>query len=172
MDPALATLMSSPEFHKLAESVKAQVLKDQHLVEAFAKFLNDGGTFVIDNSFQGAIYHPGPPPVISAAVSILTPGSDPYVPRAVFALAREIYHNEFQHYPTDGTGTLQQWAYNEAVATLQAYRALERMELDSQLDGLSMVQFDAVELIRNSANDAEAMQGLEAHYLNNTPSGH
>ena len=171
VDPALATLMSSPEFHKLAESVKAKILQDQHLVEAFAKFLNDGGTFVIDNSFQGAIFNPGPPPVISAEAPILTPGSDYYIIRAVFALAHEIYHNEFRHYPTDGTGTLQQWAYNEAVATLQAYRALERMGLDSQIEGLSMTQEAAVDLIRNSANDAEAMQGLEEHYLNNPPNG-
>ena len=166
VDPALETLMRSPEFHKLNQAVKTEILKDQNLTEAFAKFLNDGGTFVLNSSIQLAIWDRGPPPFITLPNSFLNPGAT-YVDRAVFALAHEIYHNEFQHYFPGGTW--QQWAHNEAVATLQAYRAVERMGLDLDTDGLGHVQGIAVSLIRNSANDAEAMQKLEEHYLDNTP---
>ena len=46
--------------------------------------------------------------------------------RSVFSLAHEIYHNEFQTLP-GGIVTAEQWGYNEAVASLAAFRTVERI---------------------------------------------
>lgn len=168
VDPALATLMASPEFHKLAQSVKAEILKDQDLVEAFASFLNSGGTFVIDNSSQFATWQGGPPPIITLPDTFLNPSSSD-IDRAIFALAHEIYHDKFQTLQPGHTAL--QWAHNEAIATLEAYRATERMGLYLDGDNFGLRQGAAISLIRSSSSDAEAIQKLEEFYEPLMPTG-
>lgn len=165
IDPALATLIASPEFQKLNTAVKTEILKDQNLMEAFAKFINSNGTFVLNNSTESATWQVGPPPIITLPNSFLNP-TQYYVDRTVFALAHEIYHNEFQTLPPYGQPlTALQWAHNEAVATLAAYRATERMNLYLTGNGFGAKQGSAIGIIRNSTNDADAIQGLEDFYI-------
>ena len=168
IDPALETLMSSAEFHKLSEAVKAEVLKDQNLVEAFAKFLNSNGHFVVDDTKGDyATWEAGPPPAITLPSAFLSPIATD-VDRAVFLLAHEIYHNEYQRY--DGI-TQESWAHNKAIATLEAYRATERMGLHVDGNGLSIHIGAALSIIRNSANDSEAIEQLEDLFLQVYPGG-
>ena len=162
IDPALETLMSSAEFHKLSKEVKAEILKDKNLQEAFAKFLNSGGHIVVDDARgQYATWAPGPPPVITLPNTFLNPMSTD-IDRAVFALAHEIYHNEYQTY--DGI-TPESWAHNEAIATLEAYQATQRMGLYVDGDGLGVKIGGALPIIRNSTSDSEAIEKMEEHFL-------
>lgn len=168
IDPALAALMASPEFHKLNALVKTEILKDQNLIEAFAKFINNNGIFVMDNSTESATWQGGPPPVITLPDSFLNPMSH-YAERSIFALAHEIYHNEFQTLSAGQPITAQQWAHNEAVATLAAYHFAMRIDLPLNGDGYGAKQGMAISIMKNSANDAAAMQGLEDFYVTVAP---
>ena len=162
IDPALETLMSSAEFHKLSKEVKAEILKDQNLQAAFAKFLNSGGHFVVDETRGDyATWESGPPPVITLPNSFLNPMSTD-VDRAVFTLAHEIYHNEYQTY--DGI-TPESWAHNEAIATLEAYQATQRMGIYVDGNGIELKIGIAISIIRNSASDFEAIEKMKEHFL-------
>ena len=168
IDPALETLMRSPEFHRLNAKVKEEILKDQNLVEAFAKFLNGGGYFVVDDTRgQFATWEEGPPPHIILPNTFLNP-TEFYVNAAVFSLAHEIYHNEYQLYDRV---TPESWARNEAVATLEAFRATERMGIDIDGVGLSYLLGAAISIIKDSANDSEALDRLGDHFLAAYPPG-
>lgn len=138
------------------------------MVEAFATFLNRGGTFA-DTSSEFATWEAGPPPVITVPSSLLSPMSGD-VDRAVFALGHEIYHDKHRTLPS-GPITPQQWAHNEAVATLAAYRATERMGLFLDLNNFGLKAAGAISEIRASSNDAEAMQKLEDYYEGIAPFG-
>ena len=108
VDPSLQTLLSSPEFRdKLGRSVKEAILKDQNLTQAFAKFINEGGTIVFtppdSPNYNQQYAHwvkglNGDPPYIEMPQSFATPAYGTEA-RSVFALAHEIYHNEFQMLP-------------------------------------------------------------------------
>lgn len=168
IDPTLAALMSNPEFHKLSAAVKTEILKDQNLSDAMASFLNNGGTFA-DTTNQFATWQAGPPPVITVPGSLLSPMSGD-VDRAVYAIAHETYHDKFRTLPS-GPITPQQWAYNEAVASLEAYRATERMGLYLDLNAFELKASGAIIEIRNSSSDAEAMQKLQVWFEGIAPFG-
>lgn len=130
---------------------------------AFASFISQGGFFTVTNA-SSALFHRGPPPHIDLPQTMLTP-SNSMLSDSLFKLTHEIYHHIHRTMP-DGLVTKEQWAYNEAIASFETYKTLERTGMvpnnNNIFDGVGVV----VNAFKNAESDTAAMESLKAHYRN------
>ncbi len=159
-DSDLRTLIASPEFQKLNREMKAAVLSDPELTEAFASFIRDSGSFRIRASDE-LLYLPGER-VIVVPAWVLSPPSF-RLGAAFFSLAHEIYHNKYRLVLPGIPVTREVWAKNESIATYEAYWVTVRVGLSIQ-SGLSMEAWAAVNIVRGSSDKEGALRRLQEHY--------
>lgn len=159
LDPDVKTLVSSTEFQKLNEKLKAKVFQGLEFTKAFAKFILDGGRFVIDSTASMATYHATEPPHIKLQGWNINPG-DYAVNAMVFVIAHEIYHHV---YKWSGVLDRDAWARNEAIASLMAYKVANRIGITSVEGGQGDVAV-VFSLAAGAISDDEAMSKLIGCY--------
>ncbi|RMH93115.1 hypothetical protein EBB59_06125 [Lysobacter pythonis] len=167
VDPDTEVLVGSPEFQKLSQALKANVFKDSDLTRAFADFIRADGRFVIDGSIEQATYDGAYPPTITLRQQHLEPDAV-HLGSASFVVAHEIYHFAESRLTPGVPVNRDLWAYNEAVASLYAYKALRRVGMTS-VEGLGIHAMAAYDILRRAGGDEEALAELKEFYWGRYP---
>ena len=157
--PDTETLIASPEFQKLNQAIKTRIFQDEKLTRDFAKFIRDGGTFVVDNSISQALYVGTIPPKIiikSIHINPIAPNED----GALFVLAHELYHHIHR---TPNPLDREKWAMNETMASLLAFQVLKRLGIRQIHGATPNVQF-IFDIIFKSPDEDTAKAGLMEYF--------